>query len=201
VQLTERFNRISSWVVDLIVREVDLSMRAKIITHLIAITVECKQLQNYNSLLAIVAGLMSSSVIRLKRTWALVPSEIASKFENDYSGLFYNNWKHLREAVKQCTPPCLPYLGVYLSDLTFIEDGNPDFFTRTFGSNTIKLINFDKRLMICKIITNLRIYQSKHYQLTALQPVQEYLHEAIMIRTFGEKNETYQLSLLREPRE
>jgi len=133
VQLIERFNRIGLWVVNLIVHEPDLTMRAKLVTHLIAIATECKQVQNYNSMLGIVAGLMSAPVSRMKKTWALVENDIASKFESDYSALFSRNYKLLRDAVKQSTPPCLPYLGVYLADLTFIEDGNPDFITKKTG--------------------------------------------------------------------
>jgi hypothetical protein len=63
-----------------------------------------------------------------------------------------SNYKTYREAMQICPPPCVPYLygcstpflslscamvicgcsrlsfrGVYLQDLTFIEDGNPDF--------------------------------------------------------------------------
>jgi hypothetical protein len=37
------------------------------------------------------------------------------------------NYKNLRAAVKSSNPPIIPYLGVYLSDCTFIEDGNPVF--------------------------------------------------------------------------
>jgi len=199
VQLIERFNRIGLWVVNLIVHELELSMRATLITHLIAIATECKQLQNYNSMLGIVAGLMSASVSRMKKTWALVAPDIATKFESDYSALFSRNYKLLRDAVRQSAPPCLPYLGVYLADLTFIEDGNPDFITRKLGS--IKLINFEKRLMIYKVITNLRIYQSKHYQLAPLPMVQEFLQDAVMRCQLSDNNETYKLSLLREPRE
>jgi hypothetical protein len=46
--------------------------------------------------------------------------------------------KILRDAVHQANPPLVPYLGVYLSDLTFIEDGNAD----TVHNG---LINFDKQ--------------------------------------------------------
>jgi len=199
VQLIERFNRMSLWVINCVVHELDISGRAKLITHLIALATECKQLQNYNSMLGIVAGLMNSAVSRLKKTWELVQSEIVSKFESDYSALFSRNYKLLRDAVKQSTPPCLPYLGVYLADLTFIEDGNPDFIIRKSGS--IKLINFEKRLMIFKVITNLRIYQSKHYQLAPLSVVQEFLQDAAMKANLCDVNEAYKVSLLREPRQ
>jgi hypothetical protein len=41
-------------------------------------------------------------------------------------------------------PPIVPYLGIYLTDLTFIEDGNPDFIDHT----TIKTIKkFDDSII------------------------------------------------------
>lgn len=41
----------------------------------------------------------------------------------------------------------MPYIGVPLSDLTFAEDGNPDFY-----NSSEDYINFSKREIICKII-------------------------------------------------
>lgn len=32
-----------------------------------------------------------------------------------------------REHITQLNPPCVPFIAVYLSDLTFINEGNPDF--------------------------------------------------------------------------
>ena len=32
------------------------------------------------------------------------------------------NHKVYRELLKSTTPPCIPYLGIYLADLTFIEE-------------------------------------------------------------------------------
>lgn len=36
------------------------------------------------------------------------------------------SFKNYRNALREASPPCLPYLGVHLSDLVFIEDGNAD---------------------------------------------------------------------------
>ena len=85
-------------------------------------------------MMGIIAGLNSSSISRLKKTWACVPKEYVTLFENEYTAMFANNYKKLRESVKVSPPrknicffysfniflACLPYLGVYLGDLTFI---------------------------------------------------------------------------------
>jgi son of sevenless-like protein len=34
--------------------------------------------------------------------------------------------KRYREILRDAEPPAIPFLGVYLTDLTFVGDGNPD---------------------------------------------------------------------------
>lgn len=36
------------------------------------------------------------------------------------------NFQNFRAHLHKADPPCIPYLGLYLTDLTFIEDGNKD---------------------------------------------------------------------------
>lgn len=50
----------------------------------------------------------------------------------------------MREALHRCDPPCIPYLGMYLTDLSFIEEGTPDF---THDG----LLNFSKMRMVSGI--------------------------------------------------
>lgn len=47
----------------------------------------------------------------------------------------------MREALHRCDPPCIPYLGMYLTDLSFIEEGTPDF-------TPDGLLNFSKMRMV-----------------------------------------------------
>lgn len=49
----------------------------------------------------------------------------------------------MREALHRCDPPCIPYLGMYLTDLSFIEEGTPDF-------TADGLLNFSKMRMVSK---------------------------------------------------
>ncbi len=50
-------------------------------------------------------------------------------------------FRNMREALHRCDPPCIPYLGMYLTDLSFIEEGTPNF-------TDDGLLNFSKMRMV-----------------------------------------------------
>lgn len=53
-------------------------------------------------------------------------------------------FRSLRDALHRCDPPCIPYLGMYLTDLSFIEEGTPNF-------TEDGLLNFSKMRMVVYI--------------------------------------------------
>lgn len=88
-----------------------------------------RKLGNFSSLMAILAGLGQSSTARLTHTKnALSPEckKILLELETLMSP--QKSFSNYRNALRACKPPAVPYLGVYLQDLTFIEDGNPEVF-------------------------------------------------------------------------
>lgn len=54
-------------------------------------------------------------------------------------------FRSLRDALHRCDPPCIPYLGMYLTDLSFIEEGTPNF-------TEDGLLNFSKMRMVMILI-------------------------------------------------
>lgn len=64
--------------------------------------------------------------------------------------------------------PCNPYIGMYLSDLTFIDEGNP---------STIKsdMINFSKFRLIARILERLQSFQENLFPFDPVDFVQDYL--------------------------
>jgi len=141
----------------------------------------------------LVAGLMSSSITRLQKTWNLVPPQIVSKFESECSIMLVKNFKVLRDAVKQSEPPCLPYLGIYLGDCTFIEDGNPTKFANG-------MINFKKCRLVAGVILEIQQYQQKPYNLSNAQSIQDFLSQSIEEVQSLDDKALYELSLVAEPR-
>lgn len=85
---------------------------------------------------------------------------------------------------------------MYLQDLTFIEDGNQDIDPES----QFNLINFEKRLMIARVIVDLRLYQQKGYLLAGVDGVREWIEKSLQTNLLNE-NQAYSASLQIEPRE
>ena len=98
------------------------------------------------------------------------------------------SYSKYREVLHHCDPPTIPYIGTYLTDLTFIEDGNQDFDG--------DLINFDKRYKIAAVIGEIQQYQKIGYTFT---PDPRYHAWLSNLETISEE-EGYELSLKVEPR-
>jgi len=81
------------------------------------------------------------------------------------AGSFNNYRKRLHDA----SPPAIPYIGVYLSDLTFTEDGNADKLEH--------LINFGKRRLVYRVIEEVRQYQVTPYNFPRSEPLHTLLAE------------------------
>lgn len=82
--------------------------------------------------------------------------------------------------------------GVYLTDLTFIEDGIPSL-------TQSDLINFNKRTKTAEVIRDIQQYQNAPYQLIPVPELQEYVLNNM--QAAGDVHDMYERSLEIEPRE
>lgn len=152
-------NLLSGWTSSTVLQKTDVNKRALLVRHFIAIACQCRNLNNFSTMTAIVSGLYSSPVHRLRKTWAHVPS-LAIQQLHGLNSIMQStkNFASYRAAMHQVSPPCIPFLGVYLTDLTFIEDGNPDRLR-----HDERLINFAKQHMTSEVVREIMIYQSIPY--------------------------------------
>jgi son of sevenless-like protein len=63
------------------------------------------------------------------------------------------NFESLRSYLKSLQPPCVPYLGLYQTDLTFIEDGN-----KNWRGASMELVNFDKCTKVGACVKKIQMY-------------------------------------------
>jgi son of sevenless-like protein len=104
------------------------------------------------------------------------------------------SYRVFRRELEHVVLPCLPYVGVYLGDLTFIEEGNPDMKG--------DLINWDKRKLVHNIIAQIQKFQMVGYNLQKEPLIDRYLQETLNKAPglFKDDREMYARSLLLEPR-
>ncbi|KAJ3069632.1 hypothetical protein HDU98_007303 [Podochytrium sp. JEL0797] len=205
-EMINHSNQIAGWVVKTILLERDAKKRALVVKQFILIAEKCRILNNFCTLTTIISALNSSSIYRLKRTWEFV-GKTAAKLDSLKALMSRDkNFGLYRDALHTANPPCVPYFGLFLTDLTFIEDGSSDFLQplstegdATDATSLSKLINFFKRTKTAEVIRDIQQFQNEPYQLYSVKEIQEFLQSGFA--NGMEEQVCFAISMELEPRE
>ncbi|XP_012696091.2 ras-specific guanine nucleotide-releasing factor 2 [Clupea harengus] len=191
MKTSQHFNDMSNLVASQIMTHTDVGSRASSIEKWLAVADICRCLNNYNGVLEITSALNRSAIYRLKKTWTKVCKQtkaLMDRLQKTVSS--EGRFKNLRETLKNCNPPSVPYLGMYLTDLAFIEEGTPNFTEEG-------LVNFSKMRMISHIIREIRQFQQTPYRIEHQPKVTQFLLDKTLVM---DEDTLYELSLKIEPR-
>ncbi|RMZ85670.1 hypothetical protein DV737_g677, partial [Chaetothyriales sp. CBS 132003] len=163
-------NQLTNWVAEMILQHPEVKKRVAVIKHFVAIAEKCRSLNNFSSLTAIVSAMGTAPILRLARTWAQVPAKTTNLLESMRTLIASTkNFGQYREALHAANPPCIPFLGVFLTDLVFIEDGIPSVVKNS------ELINFTKRTKTAEVIREIQQYQTAPYPLNPVSELQNWI--------------------------
>ncbi|RKF55457.1 hypothetical protein GcM3_201004 [Golovinomyces cichoracearum] len=200
---------LSNLVADTVLQYEEAKKRANVIKHWIKIAQKCLEFNNYDTLIAIICGVNSSTIVRLKKTWEAV-SQRRKDLLNSLAAVVEpsKNYAGLRRRLHDHVPPCLPFLGMFLTDLTFVDAGNsPTRQLPVMGnSGGLKVINFDKYTRTAKIISDLQRFQLP-YRFIEVPEIQVWITSQLnRVRNLTDDSQDqakilYRKSLLLEPRE
>ncbi|ODQ80384.1 hypothetical protein BABINDRAFT_171300 [Babjeviella inositovora NRRL Y-12698] len=164
-------NCLSEYVLESMLQP-DFSMKQRVanMQAWLKVAVSCLYLRNFNSLAAIITSLQSFLISRLGVLW----DDLLQKYTDLYEYLSSivipdKNYSIYRAKLKTFLIssnidrlPLVPYVSLFLQDLTFIVEGNPNY--RSAEGALGKLINIDKYLKATKVISDFESLQVSYVE-------------------------------------
>lgn len=117
-----RFNLMVNWIISEILLTQSQYERICIISRFIHVAQNCFQLQNFSTLMQVILALTSEKVQKLRATWKnLPPGDILMLKNLEELSSPIKNFLNLRLCINKMLPSqgCVPFVGLYLSDLIF----------------------------------------------------------------------------------
>ncbi|XP_077838605.1 RAS guanyl-releasing protein 4 isoform X3 [Macaca mulatta] len=185
-------NSVSRWVQVMVLSRPGPLQRAQVLDKFIHVAQRLRQLQNFNTLMAVTGGLCHSAISRLKDSHAhLSPDSTKALLELTEILASHNNYARYRRTWAGCTGFRLPVLGVHLKDLVSLHEAQPDRLPDG-RLHLPKLNNLYLRLQ------ELVALQGQHPPCSANEDLLHLL--TLSLDLFYTEDEIYELSYAREPR-
>ncbi|CAF0832487.1 unnamed protein product [Adineta steineri] len=186
------FNGLSTWIQCMVLSKMTPKQRAEIIHKFLEVAKHLRELQNFNTCLAVIGGISHSALARLSKTMMCLSTEDI-KFLSEMTDLLSSNsnYAQYRKSLSESEGFKIPIIGVHLKDIISLHVALQDRLE-------YDLINFRKLVqlsIVFRTLTNLQI---------SIPPIQPN-HDLINLLTLSvelsyTEDEIYELSLAREPR-
>ncbi|KAF0982441.1 hypothetical protein FDP41_011371 [Naegleria fowleri] len=187
-------NKVSTWFTWKILSEDAHLKRVKMLKKVIQVLGILKDMNSFNMLMAIMGVLGGTSIHRLSNLWEEM-DEKTLEIQQQCAELASTkgNNKNFRMAMNECYSSgklSSPYIGIYLRDLVFTDDGNPTIMDGK--------INFSKCINTYNVMHQILRFQGRPFD---IEPNTDFIREMVAFND-KEKSEDYlyELSLQVQPR-
>eukprot|EP01119_Soliformovum_irregulare_P003834 TRINITY_DN14892_c0_g1_i1.p1 TRINITY_DN14892_c0_g1~~TRINITY_DN14892_c0_g1_i1.p1 ORF type:complete len:885 (+),score=190.49 TRINITY_DN14892_c0_g1_i1:33-2687(+) len=198
-EMIEHFNIISIWVQEYILSAEKVRSRARRMERFIRVAVKLRELNNFETMMAIISSLSDSAIFRLNFTKAEVSKDLLKKHE-ELQELMSGERGYIRyrEALKEVTCPCVPYIGVHRRDLIYHAETDQ-------SKTKDDVVDFKRKTYIYNIVKEIQRWQSTPYTFPTIPAVYAALRvlpkpQGNMTTDQYKEGPLWQLSLKREPK-
>eukprot|EP01125_Pyxidicula_operculata_P015504 TRINITY_DN5265_c0_g1_i2.p1 TRINITY_DN5265_c0_g1~~TRINITY_DN5265_c0_g1_i2.p1 ORF type:complete len:1520 (+),score=363.72 TRINITY_DN5265_c0_g1_i2:326-4885(+) len=193
VDITHHNNRMALWVTTEILKFGDHDARSKMISRFICVLHHLHLMSNFNGMIHILSSLHSSTVQKLKSTWASVSKSERDNFERLTNVM--SNEKHYasyRSQLAKLEPndPVVPLISLTCQDLFMLNDTMEDEIEGYSG-----WINWSKLDLYASIMSEAVRFNGNHFTFKSVPEIQKLITESDV---WSDPDICYEIAVLRD---